>query len=257
MFQSQTRRLLPRNTDFKKAAGTSQRVSIADATLASPQLSIGGENVQGCPGFNRRRDACFPATCRPQRHLAGHSRFNRRRDACFPATRPGLLSATVIIRFNRRRDACFPATPVDVNITRIDSPCFNRRRDACFPATKREPVFCTLLPCFNRRRDACFPATYAMGRGKRRETRFNRRRDACFPATQIKFFLRRCLQEVSIADATLASPQPWASWSRSTPMVRVSIADATLASPQLHNFRLFLTESRCFNRRRDACFPAT
>src|SRR5579884_4300081 len=37
LFQSQTRRLLPRNRDFRTFVSDGYRVSIADATLASPQ----------------------------------------------------------------------------------------------------------------------------------------------------------------------------------------------------------------------------
>ncbi len=62
-FQSQTRRLLPRND-----------VMLLD--IFTVVIS-----------FNRRRDACFPAT--QQYHVAfvaEYLRFNRRRDACFPAT---------------------------------------------------------------------------------------------------------------------------------------------------------------------------
>ncbi len=61
-------------------------VSIADATLASPQPFLVDYVARTATGFNRRRDACFPAT--PAAELTGEVKegFNRRRDACFPAT---------------------------------------------------------------------------------------------------------------------------------------------------------------------------
>src|SRR5579884_181173 len=60
---------------------------------------------------------------------------------------------------------------------------------------------------------------------------FNRRRDACFPATSEHGARPAASGTVSIADATLASPQPVGCQG---PLRRgqVSIADATLASPQ-------------------------
>src|SRR5579875_3298123 len=89
------------------------------------------------------------------------------------------------------------------------------------------------------------------------------------------------MSSVSIADATLASPQHGRGPVRAG-LPLVSIADATLASPQRANTsamrasRLtFQSQTRrllprnftgnaflalrfgCFNRRRDACFPAT
>ncbi len=62
MFQSQTRRLLPRNIILLCHANEGIRVSIADATLASPQQYLRREGRIIRIGFNRRRDACFPAT---------------------------------------------------------------------------------------------------------------------------------------------------------------------------------------------------
>src|SRR5579885_2012255 len=62
MFQSQTRRLLPRNLTYSTAYFGQVYVSIADATLASSQP----DSKPGCHRnircFNRRRDACFLAT---------------------------------------------------------------------------------------------------------------------------------------------------------------------------------------------------
>ncbi len=62
LFQSQTRRLLPRNLIGWLTSGGPQTVSIADATLASPQRCAWSLKRDESSGFNRRRDACFPAT---------------------------------------------------------------------------------------------------------------------------------------------------------------------------------------------------
>ncbi len=61
-FQSQTRRLLPRNLRLGLIDSEDLRVSIADATLASPQRRSMPSAVRPSMSFNRRRDACFPAT---------------------------------------------------------------------------------------------------------------------------------------------------------------------------------------------------
>src|SRR5579884_3188921 len=86
------------------------QVSIADATLASPQQIVDGTSTIAQPRFNRRRDACFPATWSLVHLLNFLVRFNRRRDACFPATCGRLSDVPAPGSFNRRRDACFPAT---------------------------------------------------------------------------------------------------------------------------------------------------
>ncbi len=62
MFQSQTRRLLPRN-------------EVDGAPVAMFAVS-----------FNRRRDACFLATLLEAEIADIQRGFNRRRDACFLAT---------------------------------------------------------------------------------------------------------------------------------------------------------------------------
>src|SRR5579885_834673 len=61
-FQSQTRRLLPRNVALLRVTDGVEVVSIADATLASsqPGRPLGVTCASMC--FNRRRDACFLAT---------------------------------------------------------------------------------------------------------------------------------------------------------------------------------------------------
>src|SRR5579884_3513709 len=61
--------------------------------------------------------------------------------------------------------------------------------------------------CFNRRRDACFPATFHLLYPLILIGGFNRRRDACFPATKMAQVEGILHAVVSIADATLASPQ--------------------------------------------------
>src|SRR5579884_372910 len=87
VFQSQTRRLLPRNTATAIPSCIWRMVSIADATLASPQQHGKSPLHLACTSFNRRRDACFPATHHNRLVARLKESFNRRRDACFPATR--------------------------------------------------------------------------------------------------------------------------------------------------------------------------
>src|SRR5579885_1351643 len=109
-FQSQTRRLLPRNAGWLCAWGGNFLVSIADATLASSQPRTTPVLAGTVIGFNRRRDACFLATSQRPRTSREPGRFNRRRDACFLATLSCLASENSRRGFNRRRDACFLAT---------------------------------------------------------------------------------------------------------------------------------------------------
>ncbi len=70
-FQSQTRRLLPRNQVFSHCTMTYINVSIADATLASSQLNLCRASLNRNTCFNRRRDACFLATPRQAREAYG------------------------------------------------------------------------------------------------------------------------------------------------------------------------------------------
>src|SRR5579885_2623901 len=86
---------------------------------------------------------------------------------------------------------------------------------------------------------------------------FNRRRDACFPATPFSYCTSRIQRYVSIADATLASPQLAEKARQHGRECWVSIADATLASPQRFPLLRRCRRAGSFNRRRDACFPAT
>ncbi len=159
MFQSQTRRLLPRN--YKE-----RRYHI--------------DLVR----FNRRRDACFPATCHLSCTLRRIHGFNRRRDACFPATpEVGAMRHRGEWEFQSQTRRLLPRNLSSSSGKSASMVCFNRRRDACFPATMHKErdeqaiivsiADATLaspqhgahcfsgrsLCCFNRRRDACFPAT--------------------------------------------------------------------------------------------------
>src|SRR5579875_3568426 len=134
--------------------------------------------------------------------------------------------------------------------------------------------------CFNRRRDACFPATMWAQDVRCLNTEFQSQTRRLLPRNLGPLNRRSIPHRVSIADATLASPQRQPPNSRARSK-RVSIADATLASPQHRAWcsmcnltREFQSQTRrllprnlrygnmtliptCFNRRRDACFPAT
>src|SRR5579883_1502121 len=213
MFQSQTRRLLPRN---------STKTHIKQSSFIS---------------FNRRRDACFPATLVHTFILKMPDGFNRRRDACFPAT--GFIDTIVVLynKFQSQTRRLLPRNSPVIEMGIKGITCFNRRRDACFPATWpcRAATDDGDVLCFNRRRDACFPATQWPSQ-----------------ATQME-----ALQYVSIADATLASPQHDINGVVPHRLGEVSIADATLASPQPTSLPTMHISLESFNRRRDACFPAT
>src|SRR5579885_324247 len=158
-FQSQTRRLLPRNIRCVRDAKRLPEVSIADATLASPQpggLSVSGAlrdvsiadatlaSPQPCwmsglasltQSFNRRRDACFPATMRQPARNRVSACFNRRRDACFPATLKKLVGKPLDKMFQSQTRRLLPRNVVSDNLLAMLIKSFNRRRDACFPAT--------------------------------------------------------------------------------------------------------------------------
>src|SRR5579884_245731 len=123
-----------------------------------------------------------------------------------------------------------------------------------------EEVVLTLPPVivsFNRRRDACFPATKS-GSGCCATGRrcFNRRRDACFPATCMALDSPLPWSHVSIADATLASPQPESKEEPSPPQTWFQSQTRRLLPRNVHSgYPAEMVD--CFNRRRDACFPAT
>src|SRR5579875_3714069 len=83
-------------------------VSIADATLASPQLSSATPTGGSTVSFNRRRDACFPATRRRASFELPTQGFNRRRDACFPATWENDTGGALYIRFQSQTRRLLP-----------------------------------------------------------------------------------------------------------------------------------------------------
>src|SRR5579875_756139 len=139
VLQSQTRRLLPRNTVIHVQC-IAHTVSIADATLASPQHGGPGEGA------------------------AHHLRFNRRRDACFPATSTGNVENCAEEEFQSQTRRLLPRN------TRTRSGIENKQTVSIADATLASPqlpIFPTILivwMSFNRRRDACFPATMLLSR---------------------------------------------------------------------------------------------
>src|SRR5579884_3446357 len=166
LFQSQTRRLLPRNEE--------------EVVLTLPPVIV---------SFNRRRDACFPATKSGSGCCAtGRRCFNRRRDACFPATCMAL-------------DSPLPWSHVSIADATLASPQPESKEEPSPPQTLFQSQPRRLLP---RNAELLVEELDCL-------TGFNRRRDACFPATGdiiAGLHGRKC---VSIADATLASPQRWPS----------------------------------------------
>ncbi|SRR5579883_838691 len=85
-FQSQTRRLLPRN-------------GLVAVTLPCYLYS-----------FNRRRDACFLATATPLEMERGFVGFQSQTRRLLPRNVRWLSTTGGDMSFNRRRDACFLAT---------------------------------------------------------------------------------------------------------------------------------------------------
>src|SRR5579884_3939934 len=208
-------------------------------------------------------------------------RFNRRRDACFPATMAVHIAiraaawvsiADATLASPQQQIAAAIPYPVLVSIAdaTLASPqrtSFNERKpvldvsiaDATLASPQqRSSIVVSVGMMFQSQTRRLLPRnmilsllSYAGIDG------FNRRRDACFPATRAVHIASFPAIAVSIADATLASPQlsmnMFPSWRSSS----VSIADATLASPQPVVTKPLDTITDSFNRRRDACFPAT
>src|SRR5579884_2185658 len=85
---------------------------------------------------------------------------------------------------------------------------------------------------------------------------FNRRRDACFPATCFGVTVQHATNLFQSQTRRLL-PRNVTTTPPHTHVYKVSIADATLASPQRHGAALCCSNLGRFNRRRDACFPAT
>src|SRR5579885_2580632 len=111
MFQSQTRRLLPRN-----------------GTIHIPSSS-------SSKSFNRRRDACFLATlsASPCTLLDGEFQSQTRR--LLPRNHP-VSSRTTALRHVSIADATLASSQLhNVSIPGSYQMSFNRRRDACFLAT--------------------------------------------------------------------------------------------------------------------------
>src|SRR5579884_1303744 len=97
--------------------------------------------------FNRRRDACFPATWEALAvSMESVSCFNRRRDACFPATQAHRMPDQGLLVSIADATLASPQRKLISNL-RGRYPCFNRRRDACFPATdrRRSPVSSSIV----------------------------------------------------------------------------------------------------------------
>src|SRR5579884_1449219 len=159
-FQSQTRRLLPRNLHRLLLSNNLQNVSIADATLASPQPQISELIKQTQDAFQSQTRRLLPRNFINKRGFRFFCRVSiadatlsspphchhQGRDA-----RPTGVSIADATLASPQHGKCFTVKGVDVR--------FNRRRDACFPATGCYPLGVARPVSFNRRRDACFPAT--------------------------------------------------------------------------------------------------
>src|SRR5579885_2087159 len=195
-FQSQTRRLLPRNLGSPLQTKQETVVSIADATLASSQPRA--SHLQGwrfvC--FNRRRDACFLATEGQWTPTVG-GRVSIA-DATLASSQhiQKKWIGTVQAEFQSQTRRLLPRNVQHPEMSVAQYFSFNRRRDACFLATSGVPIHAgtsgqfqsqtrRLLPrnascfsharvpdCFNRRRDACFLATNTIMTTEQKKTLF-------------------------------------------------------------------------------------
>ncbi len=233
VFQSQTRRLLPRNSSKRYVAHYSGLFQSQTRRLLPRNRMYSAGRAHACLCFNRRRDACFPATACRGRKKARKEEFQSQTRRLLP-------------RNGRMRTPFFQSIDVSIADATLASPQ-RERESRCIPVRES----------FNRRRDACFPATVASTASIGRFAVVSIA-DATLaspqPSSSPSF--AQWQQDVSIADATLASPQQGVRAGR-VKLLLVSIADATLASPQLSQKANNHIASISFNRRRDACFPAT
>src|SRR5579884_249207 len=158
-FQSQTRRLLPRNIRCVRDAKRLPEVSIADATLASPQP--GGLSVSGALRDVSIADATLasPQPC-GNPHGTG-SRLVSIADATLasPQLSKNWSENPLTRCFNRRRDTCFPATWCQIICWLCSSRVSIADATLASPQLQADRQHCSLVDRFNRRRDACFPAT--------------------------------------------------------------------------------------------------
>src|SRR5579884_1103784 len=159
-FQSQTRRLLPRNFSAFHLVQVNRK------------------------SFNRRRDACFPATC-------------------FGVT---VQHATNLFQSQTRRLLPRNVTtkPPHTHVHKVSI------ADATHASPQRHgaTLCCSNLSSFNRRRDACFPATSFLTHAMRKASLFQSQTRRLLPRNFPVKWRVRIYPCVSIADATLASPQP-------------------------------------------------
>src|SRR5579883_2135617 len=234
-------------------------VSIADATLASPQLSVILPYNICILWFQSQTRRLLPRNGkRDIFHFVTHVLVSIA-DATLASPQRSAFSRYWLLpaMFQSQTRRLLPRNELNNLASHVHDQSFNRRRDACFPATYRNDGIgacfwqvsiadATLASpqrkaggelaidagCFNRRRDACFPATLNIRIGETGNDKFQ---------SQTRRLLPR--NSMSLPPAEL----DWL----------VSIADATLASPQLTIGRFALVRKVCFNRRRDACFPAT
>src|SRR5579875_1908131 len=133
-FQSQTRRLLPRNLGPLNRRSIPHRVSIADATLASPQRQPPNSRARS------KRVSIADATLASPQHRAWCSMCNLTRSfqsqtrRLLPRNIQNCPRSTAYLEFQSQTRRLLPRNLRYGNMTLIPT-CFNRRRDACFPAT--------------------------------------------------------------------------------------------------------------------------
>ncbi len=230
-FQSQTRRLLPRNsTDaacrYRPARFQSQTRRLLPRNRADDFGSEGGE-----ARFNRRRDACFLATQAVQSSSPLVQRcFNRRRDACFLATCRGSGQDEHKTGFNRRRDACFLATFPEYSSWREES-AFQSQTRRLLPRNRRGAILST--PCqFQSQTRRLLPRNKTFRDLEQVMTHLFQ--------SQTRRLLPRNRAE-KLEDSFLCLFQ-----SQTRRLLPRNAVPYPISAPQ-----------QCFNRRRDACFLAT
>ncbi len=206
-------------------------VSIADATLASPQHR--NPRPMHCTySFNRRRDACFPATRRAWRRRCSSPTFQSQTRRLLPRNfhrecgklRGGGVSIA---------DATL-ASPQhqDQERNRKQTNSFNRRRDACFPATPDIPDHLDCLDEFQSQTRRLLPRNDALISLVGFTGLFQSQTRRLLPRNHMPAFTRVFFPDRFQSQTRRLLPRNTVTGNPRARQRRVSIADATLASPQ-------------------------
>src|SRR5579885_2384757 len=137
MFQSQTRRLLPRNEIQDGFYQQDTSVSIADATLASSQLAQGMKQAQPMLQFQSQTRRLLPRKSDEPPQPAKAEMFQSQTRRLLPRNQCAHTRNTRYHWFQSQTRRLLPRNGVFVRLPLLFVGGFNRRRDACFLATQR------------------------------------------------------------------------------------------------------------------------